>query len=153
MPHFTAISTTCTAATDRGDFCDATSLPDAPFPICLSHAAQVMRFLNGAIDQAEPEESQDDRLTAIQMPAEDSPIVYYLRIGEHIKVGYSANFTSRRRHYPPDAELLAIESGDRLLEQRRLRQFQQHKAMRREWFHPGRELMQHIEQLRAANAA
>lgn len=150
MPHFTALSTTCTAANEGGEFCDAPSLPAAPFPICLDHAAQVMRFLGEAIDQADPEPEPARDLDAIPMPGEDSPIIYYLRIGEHIKIGYSANFTIRRRFYPPDSELLAIEPGSKAIELRRLRQFTKHLSMRREWFTPAPELLAHIERLRTA---
>lgn len=37
--------------------------------------------------------------------------VYYIRINQHIKIGYAKDVTKRMRLYPPGSELLAVEPG------------------------------------------
>ena len=152
MKQLTAPSSACTAIEQNGAFCDRESLPDAPFPICVIHAAEVLRYLNSvvtdggaAVEAVRAIEGVD--APSILIPDEDEPLVYYLRVGDHIKIGHSTNFTVRRRQYPPDAELLAVEFGDTALELQRHRQFRKDLAMRREWFKPSRELMAHIKEL------
>ena len=156
MKHLTAQTPVptggCTALRRTGEFCDGDSLPDAPFPICVVHAAEVLRYLNSvvtdggaAVEAARAIEGED--VPSILIPDEDAPLVYYLRVGNHIKIGHSTNFTVRRRQYPPDAELLAVEFGDTALELQRHRQFRKDLARRREWFTPSPELMAHIKDL------
>ncbi len=60
--------------------------------------------------------------------------VYYLLIGDLIKIGFASNVRKRLRSYPPNAELLAVEPGDRALEKRRHQQFDEHLQRGREWF-------------------
>lgn len=73
--------------------------------------------------------------------------VYYLRVGERIKVGYSADVKRRMRQYPPTSQLLAVEPGDLALERSRHQQFAGSRADGREWFHPTVDLLEHVEQL------
>jgi hypothetical protein len=73
--------------------------------------------------------------------------VYYVRIGEHIKIGHATNLWNRMRAYPPSAELLATESGDQRLEKARHSEFRAFLDAGREWFRPAPELMAHIEKL------
>jgi hypothetical protein len=37
--------TRCTAQSRDGSFCDAPSIPEAPFPVCIPHAAELYRFI------------------------------------------------------------------------------------------------------------
>ena len=72
-------------------------------------------------------------------------LVYYLRIGDLIKIGYTTNLYLRMEKYPPNAELLATEYGDRKLERERHSRFSIHLRRGREWFDPAPELMKWIE--------
>lgn len=76
--------------------------------------------------------------------------VYYVRIGEHIKIGYTANVKARLSalRVPLD-QLLALEPGGRDEEQARHAQFASLRVSRRwENFQPGVELTDHITRLR-----
>lgn len=75
-------------------------------------------------------------------------IIYYLRVGSLIKVGYTTCYAQRVRSYPPDSVLLANESGDRALERKRHLQFRHSLARGREWFYPTADLIEHINSLR-----
>lgn len=61
-------------------------------------------------------------------------VVYYVKLGNLIKIGFSSNLPSRMRSVPHE-EILAAEPGDYALESARHAQFAKHKAARREWFH------------------
>ncbi len=73
--------------------------------------------------------------------------VYYVEIGDRIKVGYSADVRRRMRAYPPGSLLLAVEPGDTALERQRHRQFAEHLTDGREWFNPDPQLLDHIRAL------
>lgn len=73
--------------------------------------------------------------------------VYYLRVGERIKVGYSVDVKRRMRAYPPGSELLAVEPGDKKLEHKRHRQFAASLVDGREWFSPTADLMELIDEI------
>jgi hypothetical protein len=96
------------------------------------------------------DQGRADKLVAI--PGRGIHVVYYLRIGNHIKIGYSANLSDRMRSYPPDAEVLATESGSKALEKARHQQFDHQLRLGREWFAPSLDLLTHIENLRTACA-
>jgi hypothetical protein len=74
-------------------------------------------------------------------------VVYYLRAGDRIKIGTSANPRARLAQLSFD-ELLAFEPGTRVLEQRRHAQFAAHRFGRGEWFAAHDELLAHIDGLR-----
>lgn len=154
--------TACTAQREDGSFCDAHTLPDAPFPICLRHASQLYSFLRGRIAEVgdDPITSVDaigdlleqrDRLN-VQPPPSD-PVVYYVRIGELIKIGTTGNLRSRMASYPPTRELLATEPGGVDVEAQRLRRFVQYRELGREWFRPGPDLLTHIVSLQQCEDA
>lgn len=73
--------------------------------------------------------------------------VYYLRVGDQIKIGFSSDVRRRLRSYPPGSELLAVEPGDKKLERRRHNEFFEWLAAGREWFEPSAELLQHTRDL------
>lgn len=73
--------------------------------------------------------------------------VYYLRVGDQVKIGFSSNVHQRLRSYPPGSELLAMEPGDKKLERRRHNEFGEWLVAGREWFQPSEELLQHTQDL------
>ena len=75
-------------------------------------------------------------------------VIYYLRFRDRIKIGTSANPHGRLAQLRFD-QLLAFERGDRATEQRRHRQFADHRFEGSEWFHAHPSLEAHIETLAA----
>lgn len=70
--------------------------------------------------------------------------VYYIRMGDTIKIGYATDVAKRMRAYPPTAELLAAHPGTELLEKQMHQKFREYLARGREWFAPADEVMAHI---------
>lgn len=162
MRHGSRAIPTCTAQRDSGAFCDKPSLPDAPFPICVKHASQVLRYLNSYAPG-----SMDDRIIlAVRMMEQDRAkqterkrisndfdVVYYVQVGGHIKIGYTSRLMERLRAYPPTSRLLAYEPGGKLVESQRHQQFADDLDAGREWFRPSEQLLAHINRIKAAHAA
>jgi hypothetical protein len=82
------------------------------------------------------------------LASERVDVVYYLRFGDRIKIGTSANPRQRFAGLRYD-ELLAFERGNRQLEQRRHRQFAHYRILHTEWFEMNEALGRHIDVLRA----
>lgn len=70
--------------------------------------------------------------------------VYYLRVDERIKIGFSTDVRQRMRAYPPTAELLAVHPGTRDTERQMHERFAGHLAQGREWFRVDAPVMDHI---------
>lgn len=81
--------------------------------------------------------------------AEDS-VVYYMRIGNRVKIGHTAKLADRVRTIGPE-ELMAIEPGGYGTEQIRHRQFAELRT-HREWFRLEEPLTDFIEQLQGVPA-
>jgi hypothetical protein len=147
---------TCVATTRRGFRCHRDTVDEAPFPLCMKHMAEVFQFVNERLAQETPVAAA---LRVMQQydghgpghevppPLRKTPVVYYLRVGDHIKIGFSVDFLQRMRQYPPNAQLLAFEYGDRTLERSRHRQFWHALRFGQEWFAPSVDLLTHIERL------
>lgn len=73
--------------------------------------------------------------------------IYYIRVDERIKIGYSADVKKRMRAYPPHSELLAVHPGTPTLERDIHREFRGHLAQGREWFRPDDPIMERIAQV------
>lgn len=73
--------------------------------------------------------------------------IYYLSVGELIKIGYTTDVRRRLRSYPPDAKLLAVHPGTTALEHQLHVEFAGCLARGREWFAPHKVLMRHIDQV------
>lgn len=133
----------CTAQVAGAHFCDQPSLPLTPFPICLKHAAEVTRYVKELF-------SPDPRNRPA--PVEAQPqlgVIYYLRVGELIKVGFTTQLKARLAAYPPDATLLATEPGTQCDERDRHKLFATALQYGHEWFHPIPELLAYIEVLKS----
>lgn len=81
---------------------------------------------------------------------EGSSFVYYVLIGEHVKIGYSTNVVGRLKALRvPRENLLALEPGGYVEEQRRHEEFADLRVTQRwENFHRGADLDRHIEAMR-----
>lgn len=87
---------------------------------------------------------------ALNTPADRSVpgVVYYLRVGDLIKIGFTTSLEQRMRSYPPNAQLLAVHPGTLDTERQMHHRFLHHLAQGREWFTPGDELADHLRTVR-----
>lgn len=76
-------------------------------------------------------------------------VIYYLRVGAYIKVGWTSDLEKRMRAYSPDSVLLATEPGTRKDEAKRHRLLAVHRTHGREWYAMTPSVMHHIEQVAA----
>jgi hypothetical protein len=96
----------------------------------------------------EEREGRDEQLRARVLAVRDGWKVYYVRCGNLIKIGYTANLAQRFTTIRPN-EVLALEPGGQEVETQRHRQFAQLRASG-EYFHPGPALQTHIAGVRNA---
>lgn len=85
---------------------------------------------------------QKQRLLAHQHP----PIVYYMRLANLAKIGFTTNLTARLAAINPE-EVMTTEPGGRDREQERHRQFENLRA-HGEWFRLETPLTDHIDAIR-----
>lgn len=78
----------------------------------------------------------------------DPGTIYYLQVEDKIKIGFTTDLPARMNAYPPMARLLATHPGTFALEAAMHKKFNKWLAGRREWFHAGKDLIEHIEQVR-----
>lgn len=146
---------TCTVQRPGGDFCDAPSHEDVPFPICGKHASQLWRHVNvtmsqlSAKDVFKPPIGDAEAKRRRGMKRKKDHVVYYIQVGDVIKIGTSGNLRQRILSYPMNRRLLATEPGSYELESKRHAQFRALSQFGKEWFAPGEDLMRHINDLRA----
>lgn len=145
----------CTARRDDGSFCDRHTVPGAPFPICSHHLADIARFLNSVAPDAIEALILANRAFDGSLFRDPSArreqfraVVYYVRVGAVVKIGYTGRIGERMQGYPPHAVLLATEPGGLALEAQRHREYRASLAAGREWFHPSAALIEHINSLR-----
>lgn len=134
---------------------------DAP-PMCLNHIIKVTAYGSSTARDIARQDFMSGltpRLTpgTIQTEPGPQPVVYYVRLGEYIKIGTTVNLAKRlnalQADHDPDA-LLATEPGDRQVEAQRHGQFYEDRVFHnRELFRPSERLLEHIAALKAAHAA
>lgn len=134
--------------------CGRTIPWNAPVPLCREHALEVAREYADVVRALEQQEADqhdqardEKRPIEIRKPGRD--VVYYVRIADYIKIGYTRRLQQRIRQLRAGFEdLLAIEDGDRTLEAERHHQFRADRLdVRRENFRPSGALLAHIEAL------
>lgn len=153
----------------NGTFCDGPKLEGMPFAICKFHAEKVCDYLH------ETPPAPDPRVLALRLAvdhrmAEGPPPefyvredrrkkaqsalsqVYYVKIHDHVKIGYTINLKARCQGLRVDTDaVLATEPGGRALESERHRQFAAERLGRREDFEPSRRLLAHIQDVLREN--
>lgn len=123
--------------------------PELP-SLCALHGLEIARHFRVEILAEEQARLADiakrrtDRDVAAQGHVGGRPLVYYARIGNYIKIGYSTRVQDRLRELRAD-ELLAIEPGGHDLEQQRHREFGTGRIdERRENFRGSDDLLRHV---------
>lgn len=129
-------------------------------PLCQKHINDVIedherekiRWTAEAIAEGRRESEQRAAIHAAERAriGEGQSQVYYVRIGDRVKIGYSINLKQRLNALRvPESALLATEPGGRQLERERHLQFAAERVGRREDFNPSRRLLAHIEAIKA----
>lgn len=127
--------------------------PEGP-PLCMAHAIRVGKWVADLYGRSVLDPIREAHQVYADVLADvgsDQSVVYYLRHGDHVKIGTTTNLERRLTslYATPDA-LLATEPGDRELEQARHAQFAAERVYRnRELFNPSRRLLAHIGRLAA----
>lgn len=101
------------------------------------------------IEVHDADEYERRRPERIQKARERPHVVYYMRIGDRVKVGTTANLDLRMANFNPE-ELLATEPGGYDVERERHQQFA-HLRTHGEWFVYDAELKDHIDTLKTAS--
>lgn len=152
--------------------CDESAVADAPVPLCSAHLAAagdgaerlfgvedvlpspclacgsrvgirypsgwvcaVCEWVYGTVPDAE-------------LPPPRVEVVYYIRFGDRMKIGTTANLGQRMRQLWHE-ELVALERGGRARERQRHEQFAQWRLGKSEWFTLAPELVDHVHALSA----
>lgn len=154
---FSVSSSRCT-----WQFCSANadlSLYKQQVQLCREHALFVWATINNEMVEhgmsneevfaRAKKEKQEREQTRQKIQKELATVgeVYYLKIGAHIKIGFTTNMPNRMHSYPPGTEILAVEYGDLSLERKRHRDFADLRAAGREWYRPESRLLDHINQV------
>lgn len=83
-------------------------------------------------------------------PAPEPPkqgTIYYLQVGPHIKLGWTANLHARMRKFPPNSKLLATHPGTRKDELKLHKRFAVWRSHGREWYPLVPVLLDHINRV------
>lgn len=152
MPRGTRWSA-CTAQRENGSFCDARTVPDAPFPICERHLMQAYQFMTELVRgslEARAFDARREIAETVSPVTKQHQVVYYVLVHDQIKIGTTGQGVNLRlADLPPSRQILAIEPGSKTLEGRRHDQFSHLRIARnREWFRPAPDLWRHIGALR-----
>jgi hypothetical protein len=107
-----------------------------------SDPASVLDAMVSSLDRASQE-----KVSLIRQASPDQCVVYYVQIGDLIKIGTTQNLRARLAGYPPNRRLLGSEPGGYELEQQRLVEFTEHRLCG-EWFHPSAAITAHVTALR-----
>lgn len=114
-----------------------------PIPLCTRHAALTWSLVDEQIKVAKPGYSPSGDY------ADRKGYVYFVRIGDLIKIGFAASPDKRMMNYPPEAHLLALFPGTPTDERAEHRAQRQHRAYGREWYRPHPDVLNRIRDLTA----
>lgn len=119
-------------------------------PLCREHAAQVWKTVGDNESETYLQLVRGD----VRPPATDVKrkrylsnrpgTIYYLQVGDRVKIGFTTDLYRRMMQYPPNSTLLATHPGTPMVEKEMHQDFRRHLADGREWFHPNADLDAHI---------
>lgn len=140
--------------------CPQQPMPKAPIPICFNHLREIgslydaMRELVFETPESDlfamRERKKQEAAEALARRGENS-VVYYVRLGDHVKIGTTVNLAQRiRSFYVEQDSVLATEPGSYDVESYRHRQFAAERIDKgRELFNPSPRLLRHIDRMRS----
>ena len=115
-------------------------------PLCASHLeiAHSVWSIERAGKINPPIEIEASPLPA---PKPVDGIVYFIRSGGYIKIGWTSNLDKRMKAYPPDTTLLAVMPGTRKDERAIHKRFAHLLTHGREWFPLAPQITEYIGQV------
>jgi hypothetical protein len=133
-----------------------------PLRFCAEHQEQAATLLAHTAGEAKVRELEEGLqrspetwsrrygfgVTPVPQNTKHAPLVYFARRERLIKIGWTANLTKRMKDLV--TRPLATEPGDIVRERQLHWRFEHLLADRREWFHPGPDLIAYINELREA---
>lgn len=137
-------------------------------PLCEDHAWLAYEALRRETVESEAREisrlqwiawDEEDRLKKEEQDRANSErwknqtsieagFIYYLRVGDLIKIGYTRSIPDRLKAYPPHSTLLATHPGTLKVERQMHHKFLHQLKQGREWFEPAEDLLAHIESVK-----
>lgn len=139
----------------RVDWCEREASWDIKaLPLCYEHGYEIAMLYERAIvaernKRRAVREIQALEVHEVKRGNREPSVVYYGRIGDYIKIGYTTRLRNRLSTLRVD-ELLAVEPGGADLERERHHQFAAERIdLRRENFRPSAALSEHILAARA----
>lgn len=117
--------------------------------LCDAHLVAVYRSVRVLMDGMADESAMTFRGSGKAVPGyQRRPgLIYFLRFGDRIKIGFTTNLHLRMQQIPHD-ELLATVAGTMADEKHLHARFAEHR-LHHEWFAAAPELLAHIEQIKA----
>ena len=113
-------------------------------PICDSHLASIYRSVSDLFKDLD--RHSDDVVSDSQLrrrnPYAEVGVVYFMRFGDRVKIGFTTNLRDRLRAVPND-ELLGSMPGSRHTERKTHSHFA-HLRIKGEWFSMGDDLLEFI---------
>lgn len=111
--------------------CTGVAAEDLPSPVCIRCAyALAEAFASIRLNKT----GVIPRAVARDRAKRGGGWIYYLRIGDRIKIGHTVNLRNRLGSYPPDAVLLCAHPGTRSDEAALHQLFQSYCEAGREWY-------------------
>lgn len=131
-----------------------------PIPLCNYHAFEAHKRLEADVADLRIVASMRRQVTVergetwttearklkrdAQLRADNPGWIYYLRVDDTIKIGFTVDLRRRLKEYPPNAELLAVHGGSKTIEKDLHHTFRGSLTARREWFTPSAAVTDHI---------
>lgn len=126
-----------------------TSVPG--MELCQKHALSVWQNVDTLVQGGEVQPPVPVvKIDPTQLPpplpqTPDGGWIYYLQIGDRIKIGYASSMYNRMRSYPPNSILLAVHPGKIADERRIHREVAHHRVAGREWYGVTPEMVAYVE--------
>lgn len=93
---------------------------------------------------------QDRSVSLSQAAREVGPVLYAVRVGEMIKIGFTRSLHSRMKKYGSFQNLLALKPGTLADENALHASLREHRARGREYYHPAPEVLTVVNEWRTA---
>lgn len=155
---------TCVAVSPQGRACPKLTTRQAPFPLCFDHAFEVylyvhsdityhLRSIHDTMAAHEKGPTPEQKKKAEELRVQRS-VVYYVRIEDYIKIGFTENMTERMKQLRVEwSAVMATEPGGREKERERHEQFADIRRGRKENFEKSPDLLTHIAKVRREHGA
>jgi hypothetical protein len=127
--------------------CESPQTDKLRLPMCGHHIIKTHRLANMMVADLVPK-TVEPAARARPMYSSTSGLVYFLRFGDLIKIGFTTNLRQRLSSIPHD-EVLATVPGT-MRDEKHFHQRFAHLRHAREWFRPGDDLLAYIESIREA---